>query len=171
MCTLHEAVDQWEGGLTATAGAIVTEKTFWYLIDFAWKGGSWRYKSIAECPGELSAKDLQGTRKAIRRVEVSSAEETLGIFLARTGSQDGQIRKLKHKVQEWLDQLALGRLSRSELWTGVQSTIIRTLSYPLPALALSRKECEKPLQMQRCHETLISFFSTYDISIISIIHQ
>jgi hypothetical protein len=26
MCTLHEAVDQWEGGLTATAGAIVTEK-------------------------------------------------------------------------------------------------------------------------------------------------
>jgi hypothetical protein len=87
----------------------------------------------------LSAKDLQGTRKAIRRVEVISAEETLGIFLTPTGSQDGQIRKLKH-IQEWIDQIALGRLSRPELWTAVQSTIIRTLSYPLPALALSRKE-------------------------------
>ncbi len=32
--TLQEAVDHWEGGLKATCGAIVPEKTFWYLIDF-----------------------------------------------------------------------------------------------------------------------------------------
>ncbi len=32
--TLQGAVDLWEGSLKATCGAIVPEKTFWYLIDF-----------------------------------------------------------------------------------------------------------------------------------------
>jgi hypothetical protein len=36
---LQEAVDRWEGVLSATGGAIVPEKTYWYLIDFCWHGG------------------------------------------------------------------------------------------------------------------------------------
>jgi len=48
---LQESVDTWERGLNATSGAIVPEKTFWFLIDFAWKAGQWRYKSIDESPG------------------------------------------------------------------------------------------------------------------------
>jgi hypothetical protein len=31
---LQQSVDTWEGSLKATCGAIVPEKTFWYLIDF-----------------------------------------------------------------------------------------------------------------------------------------
>ncbi len=31
---LQITVDTWEGGLKATCGAKVPEKTFWYLIDF-----------------------------------------------------------------------------------------------------------------------------------------
>jgi len=39
---LQQAIDKWEGLLSATAGAIVPEKTYWYLIDFCWQGGHWR---------------------------------------------------------------------------------------------------------------------------------
>ncbi len=41
VAALQESVDTWEGGLNATSGAIVPEKTFWFLIDFAWSAGQW----------------------------------------------------------------------------------------------------------------------------------
>ncbi len=60
---LQIAVDTWEGGLKATCGAVVPEKTFWYLIDFQWATGRWRYKSIFECPGSIFLNDILGCRK------------------------------------------------------------------------------------------------------------
>jgi hypothetical protein len=51
--TFHNIADQmqrallaWEGGLRATGGAIVPEKSHWYLIDFIWDKGIWQYKTI-----------------------------------------------------------------------------------------------------------------------------
>jgi len=38
---LQQAIDTWEGLLSSMAGAIVPEKTYWYLIDFCWQGGDW----------------------------------------------------------------------------------------------------------------------------------
>jgi hypothetical protein len=60
---IQEAVHHWKGLLAATAGAIVPEKTFWYLLDFTWQSGDWRYKTITECPGDISAKDQAGKKK------------------------------------------------------------------------------------------------------------
>jgi hypothetical protein len=42
--TMQEVVDHWEEGLQATGGAIVAEKSSWYLIDFEWEGNSWHYR-------------------------------------------------------------------------------------------------------------------------------
>jgi hypothetical protein len=41
--TMQAVVDHWERGLGATGGAIVAEKSYWYLIDFEWKGNRWHY--------------------------------------------------------------------------------------------------------------------------------
>lgn len=46
------------GCLSATSGALVPEKTFWYVVDFKWAGGHWRYKTISETPGYLYANDI-----------------------------------------------------------------------------------------------------------------
>jgi hypothetical protein len=35
-----------------------------------------------------------------------------------------------------------GNITREELWTSLQTTILRTLTYPLPCTQLSKKECE-----------------------------
>ncbi len=56
--SLQSAVDHWEEGLKATCGAIVPEKTFWYLIDFSWSAGNWHYKMIEDCPGALFINDI-----------------------------------------------------------------------------------------------------------------
>jgi hypothetical protein len=62
---MQHSLDTWEGGLKAPGGAIVPEKTFWHLIDFKLSPGSWRYKSIQECPGYLYVQDIHGVCQEI----------------------------------------------------------------------------------------------------------
>jgi hypothetical protein len=50
---MQQAIDHWEGGLKATGGALVPEKSNWYLIDFVWKGEKWRYATKEDIPGKF----------------------------------------------------------------------------------------------------------------------
>jgi len=129
--------------LNATSGAIVPEKTFWFLIDFAWSAGQWRYKSLAECPGELRANDINGNRSNLKRYEVWEAQETLGVFLAPDGNHKAQIKKMFQAANNWADAKRSGLISRSDNRLSLISTIWRTLLYPLPALNLTREDCDQ----------------------------
>jgi hypothetical protein len=35
-------------------------------------------------------------------------EETLGVYLAPTGSKEGQINKFQQKIQQWSEHIAAG---------------------------------------------------------------
>jgi len=137
--TMQDAVDTWEKGLKITGGAIVPDKTFWYLIDFKWVNGDWSYKTIAETPATLFVNDINDHRTWLRRVETYQAEETLGIMLAPDGNLRQQAEKLRNKSVEWAAAIKNGHLSQTEAWVALQSTLWRTLSYPLSALK-SNKE-------------------------------
>ena len=53
---LEEAQDMlsmWEGVLLATRAALVPKKSFWYMIDFKFKDGKWKYRSKRVMPGLL----------------------------------------------------------------------------------------------------------------------
>ena len=45
---MQKSLDTWEASLKATCGAIVPDKTFWYLLDFKWQAGEWKYYSKAD---------------------------------------------------------------------------------------------------------------------------
>jgi hypothetical protein len=49
---MQDGLDLWEGLIKATGGALVPEKSFWYLIDFKWSKGKWRYATVEETSGE-----------------------------------------------------------------------------------------------------------------------
>jgi hypothetical protein len=53
---MQGAMDAWEGGMRTTRGAIVPEKSFWYLIYFVWTEGNWSYASEEESPVSISVK-------------------------------------------------------------------------------------------------------------------
>jgi hypothetical protein len=110
-------------------------------VDFAWHAGNWRYKKIIECPGDIKVKNIEGDIELIRRIETDEAEETLGIFIAPDGNRRRQVEKMIKLGKDWVENMKAGRLSRSEIWTAWQSTIGRTLVYPLPALNLTQQEC------------------------------
>ncbi len=40
---MQAALSLWEQGLRATRGALVPAKSFWYNINFCWKGSQWHY--------------------------------------------------------------------------------------------------------------------------------
>jgi len=139
---LQEAIDTWEFSLKTTCGALVPEKTVWWLVSFKWSGNSWHYASIQDSPGGLQVNDIHDNRKLIKRLEPHQAYETLGVFLAPDGNLEAQAEKMGKAVKIWVDGLRTGRISKDETWLALQSTILRTLSYPLPATRFSKIQCE-----------------------------
>jgi hypothetical protein len=90
---LQAAIDTWEFSLKTTCGAIVPEKTVWWLVSFKWTGADWSYAGIQDSPGKLQVNDISNHRKTIPRLEPCQAYETLGAYLAPDGNLDSQIEK------------------------------------------------------------------------------
>jgi hypothetical protein len=63
LAQMQQVIDHWEGGLQATGGEIVPKKSYWYLIDWIWEKGKWRYASIDDIPGDLTIPDTCGTKR------------------------------------------------------------------------------------------------------------
>jgi hypothetical protein len=108
---LQTAIDTWEQGLHATSGAIVPEKTFTFIIDFVWRGGSWHYSTITESPANFFIRDIKGIRKQVTRYKPWEAQETLGVFLAPDGNLKNQVASMMSKVIQWADAMRTGNIS------------------------------------------------------------
>jgi hypothetical protein len=93
--------------LKASGGAIVPEKTFWYLSSSKWTGGKWAYQSIAESPGALYVSDITGRRKLLRRFEPSHEEVTLRVALAPDGNTAQQAKNMKKAAINWSDAMQM----------------------------------------------------------------
>ena len=145
---MQSAVDRWEGGLRATGGALVPSKSHWYLIDFRWTGTTWTYRKIQDMPGELSILDTNGRRVTLDRHEPQVATETLGVWQAMDGSNKLQIAKLLKKTEDFAECMRTGFLSKNDAWYAINTTIMKTLEYPMTATTISENEWEeimKPL--------------------------
>jgi hypothetical protein len=139
----QDCIDMWEGCLRATGGALVPSKSSWFLMDHKWNGRKWVYKTIAETPFEITVKDYQGVPTTLKRLECTEAIETLGVFLAMDGNNRQQIIKMQKKAMEFAEQVRIGRVTREEAWYAVNSTIMKTLEYPMEAINLTKKDWEE----------------------------
>ena len=138
---MQESLTAWEGGLRATGGAIVPEKSHWYLIDFVWKDGFWRYASLEETNCGLKVRDCDGNSKTIERLAVSEARRTLGVRLAPDGNNDEEAKFLRERAKDWADRVRTGHLPRRLVWESMNTTILKSLQYPLPATTLTAEQC------------------------------
>ena len=143
---LQESLNLWEGGIRATGGAIEPDKSFWYLIDFVWHKGKWRYATEEDCPAELTVRDLNGEVKVLKRLHPSQAERTLGIRLAPDGSWNAEYKYLLAQAKKWADNIRVAHLPRHLVRQSMLTTIMKTLEYPLAVTCFTRRQCEKLLQ-------------------------
>jgi hypothetical protein len=133
----------WEGGIRATGGAIVPEKSHWYLVEFGWKDGLPFYQPVQKSPGSLSVKDAEGNPRLLRQLEPWEAVRTLGVRLAPDGNMTTQFEHMMAQASLWADSLRGGFLPRHLTWTAWRTTISKTLEYPLPVTTLSRDQCKR----------------------------
>lgn len=87
------SLNAWEGGIRATGGAIIPEKSRWFLVDFHWNSGNWTYKWNRNALGNLTVRDISGTTKVLKCLEPSEAATTLGVDTALDGNWSQQIKK------------------------------------------------------------------------------
>ena len=140
----QEGIDMWEGLVRATGGALIIEKSAWWLIDVVWdQNGDWKYRKIDEMPGNLQTRDWDGTQQPLNRKEVSEAFETLGVWIAPDGQQDTAFLKLKTKAENWASKIQKAKLQHTDVYYAWVSTITKSLEYPLPALSLSKDQCQQ----------------------------
>jgi hypothetical protein len=139
---LQAAMEEWEGGLRATGGALEPSKTFYYLVDFLWDKGKWSYNTTPAST-ELQIRNLDGQMQPVEQVPVSEARRTLGVKLAPDGNNDAEFESLRQKAQVWASNVTAHQLSRKYAWQSLQTTITAQLSYPLPATTLSESQCSE----------------------------
>ena len=77
------------------------------------------------------------------RLEPSEAFETLGVHLAPDGNHEAAYTALSNTAKLWADKVRTSHLKEAEASTALKTTIMKTLEYPLPALSLSRQQCDK----------------------------
>lgn len=140
---MQDSLTAWEGGIRATGGAIVPEKSHWYLVEFGWKDGSPFYKTVHDSPGKLKVNDVHGHPQRLHQLEPWEAVCTLGVRLAPDGNMTAQFDHMVSVATQWADSLRAGHLPRHLTWTAWRTTILKTLEYPLPVTTLTRTQCSR----------------------------
>jgi hypothetical protein len=123
-----------------TGGALRSDKSWWYLVEFVWHRGKW----IPIDAGEnlrLYADDVSGQRVQLTYLPCSQASEMLGVWMAPDGNSTQLVAALKEISIDWSSKFQANSTSATVAWTALHSTISARLKYPLPATTLSEKEC------------------------------
>jgi len=104
--------------------------------------GDWSYAQPEEIDFEFTVKDHNDEEQPLRKKGPHDSTETLGVYLAPDGNNKTAIQELRKKSERWRDLVRTGHLSSKDAWIALNSTVIKTLEFPLPALTLKKKECE-----------------------------
>jgi hypothetical protein len=139
---MQESIDAWEAGIRATGGAIVPDKSHWYLVTYRWQNGRWRYARKTEDLFDITVLDENGQRQTLTRLHAKDSERTLGSRICPKGTMAKEKAYLRKCAETWADHIRIGKLPRRLTWQALLSTIMRTLSYPLPITTFTRKECD-----------------------------
>jgi Reverse transcriptase (RNA-dependent DNA polymerase) len=138
----QQALSQWEDNLTATGGALVSEKCNWFVLAHQWHNNNWRYLSEQETPGSVSLRNQDGSRTLIQRVNPSDAVQALGVMFSPSGNMKHQIEYMKQQATKWANTIRVCGLSRSHVWYSLNSMIMKSLEYPLLATTIAEKDLE-----------------------------
>jgi hypothetical protein len=142
LALMQVVIDHWEGALRTSGGAIAHDKSYWHLIDFRWTGRQWVYRKASDIPGTLTVTGPDGFPVDIERLEASQSKEMLGLMGRPDGNGSDEAGHLLSKTTTWADSLREFKIKPSDSWYSLNSTVMRTVEYPLMATTLTKKELD-----------------------------
>ena len=161
---MQKGLDMWEGLLKATGGAFVPEKSYWYLIDFTWHNGLWRYSGTEETLFDLTVKDKDEIQHTLTRLPTDEARRSLGVWSAPDGNNKDQIAHMREIAIEWGDKLRAGHLTKYEAWTALNTQVMKTLLYAAPAITITNADANHI-------ERMLTYWLKYALEVMSERHQ
>ena len=137
---LQDILTAWDRYMQVTGAAIAPDKCWWYLADFKWTRGQWKYRNAGDLI-DLKTRDKDGEVHSLTNLSYDKAKEMVGVFLAPDGNQKEQASELLLKAQKWSAYVKSGRLDHESTWTALRTTIVKSIEYPLAATSLTQQEC------------------------------
>ena len=126
------ALDRWARSLIVSGGALCSEKSFCYLIDFQWTGTDWEYRSKDDMPGSFTLIDKHGTRRELKRMNAEEAEKTLGVYLAMDGNDGRQFRHLHEEAVKFGDQIRSSKCDNNTAFYTYTNCFLKSMEYCMP---------------------------------------
>ena len=136
---LQKMLTLWDELMEVNGAAIAPDKCWWYLVDFVWNGGCWKYKD-AGVDRTLQVRDKDGVFNELKYLPLSTAKKMVGVFLAPDGNQTTQLKELRTKASTWSQKIRASPLDDISVWIAMNQTILRGLEYPLVATTLTEKQ-------------------------------
>jgi len=129
--TMQHSVDNWEGLLRATGGALVPNKCFWYLLDFRFEHNRWVYMQFHQSPGVITIRDDNLRRVEIPCLTLSEARCTLGVQLAPDGNWQTEADYLFSVAADWKVRMAAAKLNPVNAMFSLKNVVLRNSVTPL----------------------------------------
>ena len=136
---LASMLKMWDELMEVTGAAIAPDKCWWYLVEFTWKKGRWKYSDTGN-QFDLKVRNKDGVEESLQYLPSKVAKEMLGVFLAPNGDSTAQIAHMKKKSNTWASHIKSGNLATDVAWTALTTTILKSLEYPLAATSLSKQQ-------------------------------
>ena len=139
--SMQDLLDNWGALMKVTGGALRTDKSWWYLVQFVWERGQWTPIDAGNNL-KLYATNADGMRVELNYLSCATASEMLGIWMTPNGNNTFLVNNLQEKATDWASKISTSKASHFEAWTALQSTISAQIKYPLPASTLTETECK-----------------------------
>ena len=140
LASMQEVINGWSELMEVTGGEVAASKSWWYYVDYTWKGRKW----VATDVPDNAFLHLQtgDNRTQLQRLKCSTASEMLGIWMAPDGSQSKMLAHLRSETLKWADKIKTGNPSHTVAWTALHQTISAKMKYCLPVCKFSKEDCD-----------------------------
>ena len=156
----QKSVHIWRQGVMQTGGALRPEKCKWFLINFEWKNGKWKYCTSRANRANIYLHNSNGEKCIIDRLDVTMGLKGLGVHIAPDGNHRDQLEALiseepgkEGKITKWKNSIASSYLRQHDVYISAFSSIFKSVEYILPATSICDKDCKKVDTM--VHKTLL----------------
>ena len=100
LVSMQSLINIWGNLMEVTEGAVRTDKSWWYLIDFVWKRGKW-VTSDPELNLDLVAINTNGDIVSLFHIRSDKEAEMLGVWLAPSCDNTKTIHVIKIASVKW----------------------------------------------------------------------
>ena len=139
---MQVALTEWEELIQVTGGCLVPDESSWYLVDYIWKRGKWICIDAKMDEMDLVATTKNGQQVSLKYMLLHQAMPMLGVYLAPDRNNKDQIKHLQKTTSRWASYIRTGHASTREAWVAINTTIMKTVQYCLPATTLTQKDCD-----------------------------